>query len=580
MAVISDWFGFNIGTPYILVFMDDGSAYVFNVDTLTLTLVAPVNTFGDQQDITIWQGSTVLIVDTARGYFQWQVAIGAPITTEDGAGNVDPGLHSWAVTFIDSSASESNLGTNSIPLFVTGGSPPVGSKVTLTAIPTGPTGTTARKIYRTVAGNTGNFKFVATISDNFTTTFIDNVADASLGADAPSLGQIQLIDASRIGKTIATYAGRVWIGIRRTTVFSAPNSTTDFTNASAGGSFLLTDSSFIGDIVKFWASLDVLWMFGEASINQISNVNVGTGNVTTFSNVNISTSIGSIYPKSILTFLRQVFFTTPFGVYSQTGVTPKRLSSEVDGTISQIDTAAPVIGALGLHNEIMVFLLFCFYTGKPDSSGAQVNQRRPIMLTYFDEKWYVSWQGDDLTRICYLESGGKYRVFGTDGNNIYELFITPRVHHHLEAPTLDLDDAVADKEFSRLQVSVKVDPLLLNITCTPETETGPHPLTEYPAVKSNELIFIGNDGNPIVFIGDPGSPTVASPFVLDLCNPDPDAILHFYPDITGTMLARWQISNFGFFVGFDLDLDNDPFVITSYTQEIILRDLWGAPRNG
>ena len=48
----------------------------------------------------------------------------------------------------------------------------------------------------------------------------------------------------------------------------------------------------------------------------------------------------------------------------------------------------------------------------------------------------------------------------------------------------------------------------------------------------------------------------------------------------GFLLARWQISNYGIMVGFDLDFDNDPFVITSYTQELIARDLWGAARNG
>ena len=579
MATIQNIFGVNIGTPYLIAIMDDGSAYAYNVSNSDLTQIANIGTFGQVQDFTIWQGTTVLFVDTATGYFQWQLGIGAPITTENGPGNVDIGEHSWAVTFVTASG-ETNLGTNSTPIDIVGGSPPgsppVGSIVNLTAIPLGPEGTTARKIYRTVAGNVGEFLLVTTINDNVTTSFADDIADADLGAVAPSVGQITQIDAEHIGATIATYAGRVWISIRRITTFTAPNSTTNFNVADAGGSFVMTDASFVGDIKKLWSTLDVLWIFGEASINQISNVNVDTGNITTFSNVNISTSLGTIFPRSVLTYQRQVFFTMSFGVYSQIGVSPKRLSSEIDGTIKQIDFARPIIGALGIHNSIMVFLLFCFYR------DPRLCRTRPVMLTYFDEKWYISSQGEDLTLITYVEDNGTYRVFGTDGNLIYELFIEPGIDHRVESPLLDLDDAVLTKEFSRLQSTIAIGRIVLNVTVTPETETGPHPLTEYDPTKSNEIVFINDEGKHYRFYASNLSPPP------DPCDVPADDFLHFFPDgnactlgeTPGFMLARWQISNYGIMVGFDLDLDNDPFVITSYTQELIARDLWGAPKNG
>ena len=574
MAVVQNLFGVNTGSPYLLAFMDDGSVYAYNVGTTALTEIAVAGTFGQTVDLTIWQGTTVLIVDSAKGYFQWQLGIGAPLTTEGAAGNVDPGMHSWAVTFV-TGAGETNLGTNSIPLYVVGGSPPVGSIVNLTAIPLGPAGTTSRKIYRTVAGNTGNFLLVATIGDNTTTTYADNIADGSLGAAAPAVGKITLISAEKIGTSIATYAGRVWISIRRTTSYTAPNSTTDFSVGTAGGSFVMTDASFIGDIRKLWSSLDVLWIFGEASINQLSNVQVGTGTITTFSNTNISTSIGTIFPRSVLTYLRQIFFTTSFGVYAQIGVTPKRLSSEIDGTIGLIDFDQPVIGALGIHNEIIVFLLFCFY------KDPRLCVTRPVMLTWFDEKWYVSSQGDDLTLITHVEDNGRYRVFGTDGNLFYELFVTPGIQHRLESPLIDMDDAVVTKEFSRLQTTIAIGREVLDVTVTPETESGPHPLTQYSPVKSNEIVFINDEGKRFRFYAADVSPPP------DPCDVAPEDYIKFYPgtecalgETPGFMLARWQISNYGVMVGFDLDFDNDPFIVTSYTQEIIARDLWGAPKNG
>lgn len=574
MATVQNLFGVNIGTPYLLAFMDDGSCFAYNVQTTGITQIAAIGTFGQIQDVTIWQGTTVLIVDSATGYFQWQLDIGAPLTTEDGTGNVDPGLHSWLVTFV-TDAGETNGGTNSTPIDVIGGSPPVGSIVNLTAVPLGPVGTLARKVYRTVAGNTGQFLLVGTISNNTQTTFADNVADANLGAAAPTVGQITLIDAERIGTSIAVYAGRVWISIRRTITFTAPNSTTDFNVANAAGSFVMTDSSFIGFINKLWSTLDNLWIFGDSSINTISNVVVDTGNITTFSNVNLSTSIGTIFPRSVLTYLRQVFFATSFGVYAQVGATPKRLSSDIDGTIALIDFDRAVIGALGIHNEIMVFLLFCFY------NDPRLCVTRPIMLTWFDDKWYISEQGDDLTLIAYVEDNGRYRVFGTDGNLFYELFVTPGIPHRLESPLLDLDDAVVNKEFSRLQASIAIGRIVLNVEVTPETETGPHPLTEYDSIKSNEIVFINDEGARFRFFADAFSPPV------DPCDVPEEDFIHFYPgtecaigETPGFMLARWQISNFGVMVGFDLDFDNDPFVITSYTQELIPRDLWGVAKDG
>ena len=123
MAIVQNLFGVNIGTAYLISFLDDGSAFAYNINTTAQTQIAAAGTFGQIQDVTIWQGTTLLIVDTAKGYFQWQLAIGAPLTTEDGAGNVDPGLHSWAVTFV-TGAGETNFGTNPTPLNVIGGSPP------------------------------------------------------------------------------------------------------------------------------------------------------------------------------------------------------------------------------------------------------------------------------------------------------------------------------------------------------------------------------------------------------------------------------------------------------------------------
>jgi hypothetical protein len=104
----------------------------------------------------------------------------APTATAGAAGNVDVGTHSWVVTFVISGA-EHRGGPKSNVVTITTSA----KQVDLSAIATGPTGTTARKIYRTAAGDTGGHKLVGTVPDNTTVTFTDNIADASLGAEVP-----------------------------------------------------------------------------------------------------------------------------------------------------------------------------------------------------------------------------------------------------------------------------------------------------------------------------------------------------------------------------------------------------------
>lgn len=60
-------------------------------------------------------------------------------------------------------------------------------KVNLSGVTVGPTGTTARNIYRTAVGGGVNYKLAGTIADNTTTTYADTLADGSLGAAAPTV---------------------------------------------------------------------------------------------------------------------------------------------------------------------------------------------------------------------------------------------------------------------------------------------------------------------------------------------------------------------------------------------------------
>lgn len=107
------------------------------------------------------------------------------------AGNVTAGTHSYRVTFVDGHDYESPPSPASNIITADG----THQQVSLSGVPLGPSATgndgldftAKRRIYRTVAGNTGSAKLVGEISDNTTTIFTDNVADGSLGVPAPGL---------------------------------------------------------------------------------------------------------------------------------------------------------------------------------------------------------------------------------------------------------------------------------------------------------------------------------------------------------------------------------------------------------
>ena len=98
-----------------------------------------------------------------------------------GSGNVDNGVHRYAITFVTAEG-ETQAGGVSAPITIADKT--TTGKVSLTGIQVGGLNVTGRKIYRTVA-NGSAYMFLATIADNATTIFTDNVADSSLGAQAP-----------------------------------------------------------------------------------------------------------------------------------------------------------------------------------------------------------------------------------------------------------------------------------------------------------------------------------------------------------------------------------------------------------
>lgn len=131
-------------------------------------------------DLVLPNATTALVTYTLRHAVLEGPA--APTAAAGAAGNVDVGAHSWVITFVNATG-ESLPSAASTAVTISSSA----KQVDLTGVSLGPSGTTSRKIYRTTAGDLGDYKLVGTIANNTATTFSDNVADASLGASAPTV---------------------------------------------------------------------------------------------------------------------------------------------------------------------------------------------------------------------------------------------------------------------------------------------------------------------------------------------------------------------------------------------------------
>lgn len=130
-------------------------------------------------------GITQTTINVDFTAFNTFTAPGALTAADGGAsGNLSAGAYLYKVTFVTGEGeTQGGTASGSVTLAAS-------HKMSLTAIPVGPTGTLYRNIYRTVHDGSTYF-FLTQIADNTTTTYTDNTADASLGTNqVPTVSNI------------------------------------------------------------------------------------------------------------------------------------------------------------------------------------------------------------------------------------------------------------------------------------------------------------------------------------------------------------------------------------------------------
>jgi len=546
----------NLGVKdYIVAFLDNGAAQYYNVTDGTKGNVAVAGTFSNANvESTQWYNDRMLILDPDKGYFSWDgnnvVSIGAvgaigvvnrgsgytsaptviissPTQTGGQQANATSTLSTGGSTV--GSVNLSNAGSgyinaaNTTISFVGGGGSGATAVASLVTFATGTvsiavidggagytnasnttisitggggTGATAQAI---VTGNVVTQVIMTNAGSGYTNTANLVVSITGGGASNNAVLQGTVQNQQNVG--IATFSGRVWIAQGRTVYYSAAGSYTDFTSVSAGA-VTLTDSTLHGNIQYLLSANNFLYIFGDDSINVFSDVRVTTSGTTLFTNTNVSASVGSKRPFAIFPYFRSVLFMNDYGVYALVGSTTSKLSDSLDGMFPNIDFNSPVYAGQVLINNILCAAFnFRYY----DAIFTQ--SYRYIQAVFFEKKWFITSQGNNLAYITSVPVGGKITLYGTASNQLYKLYAdsSSSITSRIQTALLPMGDPIRTKQALKIGIEATAGAnSTVTMSATVDNEnrsSSPYTLSSVIQWQNNSLQAIGWSNNSGATIG-------------------------------------------------------------------------------
>jgi hypothetical protein len=469
---------------YIFAFFTDGGAEAYNATDGTKVTVANSGKFSAAGvRIAQWKNERILIIDPAKGLYNWDgtnvVSIGS--VSDYGMTNLGTGYTSTpsvsfsapnetggvqatgsavvlANTVVGINITETGSGYTSPPtITISGGgganATAIASSLTFATgtvsciVKSGGTGYTSSFAVTFSGGGGANAAGTAIVSGGSVTKVImtnngsgyTSAPTANVSAGAGSGAIVEAVVTTNANTDVATFSGRTWVSQGRTVFYSAADSYTDFASVSAGN-ILITDSTLHTNIVALLSANNFLYVFGADSINVFSDVRVGQDGVTVFTNTNVSASVGTSFKKGLYAYFRSVVFMNEYGIYALVGSTTSKLSDALDGIFQLIDFTQPVSGGQVLINNI---LCACWsFTYNDPVAGA-----RPVQAVFFNKRWFMTSQGT-LTNITGAQVGGLTTIYGTGGTNLLKLYAnsTTAVAVTWKSALWPLGDPIRDKQ--------------------------------------------------------------------------------------------------------------------------------------
>lgn len=284
--------------------------------------------------------------------------------------------------------------------------------------------------------------------------FIDSTGYYSY--DGATFAKITGAGVPTAGNDIAVYAGRVWIVNGRLLTVSAVDDYTAaaFLAANGAATVNLTDPTLRSTVTRLWAQNGYLYIFGNSSINAISDVYVPSGAsppTPIFTNLNIQSIIGTDQPASVFAMDRMMMFATRYGVYSLLGVSAPRLSEDIDDTWQYIDFSQQISGGQVVVSNLLHSAFLIKRSNDPVLGSATV------LAMYANKKWWFANFGA-LTFATFALKNNAPALFGFIGNKLFQLFFDTASAPNGKAlsPLWPMEDPLANKNVTRAGFEVTV----------------------------------------------------------------------------------------------------------------------------
>jgi hypothetical protein len=579
-------------TDYVLAFLSDGSAEYYNVTTSTKGTVAVANTFSNAGiQVSQYNNDHVLILDQSKGLYQWDgnntTSIGsvglvamvnygsgyttAPSVTISGPDEVG-GVRAEAVCAVTGNAvtyvTLTNAGsgyTNASNLTVTfaGGGGSNASAIAeiltfrqgtvATAVVNGGSGYTNGTTPVTFSGGGGtgaagtaiirNNAVSVVVMTNYGQNYTNNAnITATISAGGSGANLVPVINNEpNVG--VSSFSGRVWVAFGRSVAYSAAGSYSDFTSVSAG-TIVITDSTLHGNIEQIVAANNFLYVFGDDSINVFSDVRVTTAGTTLFTNTNVSASVGSKNSYAIFPYFRSVLFMNDYGVYALVGSTTSKLSDSLDGMFANIDFTSPVYAGQVLINNILCAAFnFRYY------DNIFTDSYRYIQAVFFEKRWFLTSQDNDLKYITTVPFNGKVSLYGISNNALHKLYAsaTEPITSRIQTALLPLTDPIRTKQALKFGIEATLSQgAILDVTV--DSENGSSPVY----TLQNFITWINNSNQTIAWTNN--SSTVIS-----------------WLGGTGYTLYKSDAMQWGKYLGLTQTSNSAGFVVNTYEFEHELR---------
>jgi hypothetical protein len=486
------------GFPYVfLVWKNSGDGYIGAV-TGALTKVFVGTLTSGKTAACQWDKTGLLIVDPTAGYFDYGVSVAATLTAlsnsvQSVTVNTSGNGYAFAPTVGfggpgAGAAATAYIGVMNLVINAAGGGYTVGDRLIIPKF----AGLTNPELVVTTVGGGGTLTGVSITSQGLVgvplgaPTAVINITGSGAGATVtPNWGVVSIVVTARgtgytappavtltaggppvlqgtatanvsgslVGNAIAAYAGRAWIANGRTVTFTDAGAYASF--VGSGSSFNIPDQTLAYNINALWVANNYLYIFGDTSVDVLSNVSITSQGIATFSRVNVSPAIGTNMPESIFSYYRSVFFANATGFYALSGASVDKISDKLDLLFTIIDFTQPICGCTVTINNILCAAFLVKFTDTITRYTLGSNQT--MLCLYFKGRWFFSRQTEDsATPLVFgvMDSAidvttGKTNIyaFTTTPANVYNLFnVAAHVFYVLITKLYDMGKPMHSKQ--------------------------------------------------------------------------------------------------------------------------------------